>query len=173
MSELPPHLRVRALVVDVDGVMTDTGLILGPDGEGKVFSSLDGQGIKYFLRAGHQVAILTGRRSRSVELRAAELGIEAVVQDAKVKLVELKKIAERLKVGLEEICYIGDDLADLPCMRAVGLAVAVANAVEPVRRAAACVTRCAGGRGAVREVIEWILKSQGRWAALMKRYEDV
>ncbi|MCX7015990.1 MAG: HAD-IIIA family hydrolase [Candidatus Sumerlaeota bacterium] len=167
---LPAHLRVRALVLDVDGVMTDGAIGILPEGEAKAFHVADGQAIKFFQRAGHQVALLTGRRSPSVERRASELGIEVVVQDAKTKLPELKAIAERLGVSLDEICYVGDDMPDIPCLRAVGLPVAVADACEPARRAAACVLRRPGGRGAVREVVEWILKSQGRWAALMERY---
>lgn len=171
-SLLPPHLRVRGLVCDVDGVLTEGGLALDSQDETKIFNTRDGQGIKYFQRAGGQTAILTGRRSRLVERRAEELGIEIVVQDAKIKLPRLHEIAEQMKIPLEEICYIGDDMPDLPCIRAVGLGVAVADAAEPLLREAQCVTRARGGQGAVREVVEWILKSQGRWDSLMGRYYD-
>lgn len=170
-TSLPPQLRVRALVLDVDGVMTPGGLIFGGEDESKTFNSRDGDGIRYFRRAGGKVALLTGRRSKAVERRAADLEVEMLVQDAKVKLPELHRISKELDVPLDEICYIGDDLIDLPCLTAVGLPVVVAGSDEVLCRAARCVTRNPGGNGAIREIVEWILKSQGKWGRIMERYE--
>ncbi|OPZ14431.1 MAG: 3-deoxy-D-manno-octulosonate 8-phosphate phosphatase KdsC [candidate division BRC1 bacterium ADurb.BinA364] len=168
----PAILRVRALVLDVDGVLTDSGLGMDGESEFKLFSARDGQGIKYFMRAGHAVAILTGRESGAVLARARDLGILHVAQGAKIKMPALKSLAAEMGVGLDEICYIGDDMPDLPCIRAAGMGVAVADAAEPLLREADCVCRRKGGQGAVRETVEWILKSQGRWQALMERYYE-
>lgn len=165
--------RIRLLVLDVDGVLTDGRIIYDSTGaETKAFHAADGQGIKYWLRAGHEAAILSGRDSPPVLKRAEELGIRLVRLGAKVKLPAFEEILAEAGVAADETCYVGDDLPDLPPMARAGLAVAVPDAPEEVRRVAHMVTRAAGGAGAVREVVERILKYQDRWAQVTQRYED-
>jgi 3-deoxy-D-manno-octulosonate 8-phosphate phosphatase (KDO 8-P phosphatase) len=163
--------KIRAVICDVDGVLTDGGIYLGGDGaELKRFHVADGTGIKYLLRSGIQVAFLTGRESDVVTRRAQELGVEHVRQGAKQKLPAYESLAAELGLEDEEICYIGDDLPDIPVMRRVGHSVAVADAREEVRAIADYVTHAAGGQGAVREVAERVLKRQKKWAAILSRY---
>lgn len=170
-ASLPPHLRVRALVLDVDGVLTGGGLAIAGHDETKTFDSHDEHAIRLFRRAGGKVAFLSGRRAQATVRFAEELEIDASAMGVKYKLPELLRICEEIGVPLCDTCYMGDDHVDLPCMRAAGLSIAPASAAEPVRKAAYCVTRRPGGQGAVREVIEWLLKSQGKWASVMERYE--
>ncbi len=168
----PPALeRIELLVLDVDGVLTDGRIVLDADGrEGKQFSALDGAGLKYWQRAGRQAAILSGRSSRAVIARAAELGIAVVVQNAKRKLPAYEKLLSDMGRSDQQTAVMGDDLPDLPLMRRCGLAVAPANAVEEVRAAAAYVTTARAGAGAVREVVEYVLKGTGEWSRIMERY---
>lgn len=162
---------VRAVICDVDGVLTDGGIEIADDGlETKRFHVWDGTGIKYLLRSGIQVAFLTGRTSRAVEHRARELGVAHVRQGAKDKLPAYQELLAALGVSDAETCYIGDDLMDLPPMRRAGYAVAVGDARDEVRAAAHYVTHAPGGRGAVRELAERLLKAQGKWADIMRRY---
>lgn len=177
MPEFPPEVseaagRVAALVMDVDGVLTGGEIIYGPGGEWKVFSVKDGHGFRLASRAGLLTAVITGRRSDVVAVRARELGVTAVVQGAVNKGRALDRVAARLGVDLQQICYIGDDLVDLPVMRRVGFPVAVADAAEEVKAAALWVTQRPGGAGAVREVIELILKSQNRWQSVIQPYYE-
>ena len=167
-----PNLDViKLLVLDVDGVLTDGGLVMHDDGtESKVFNSLDGHGIKMCQRAGVKVAIISGRPSLTTNQRAKQLGIEICLTDCLDKLPRLMEVLEQEKLSLANVAYIGDDLPDLPVIREVGFGVAVANAVDEVRREADFVTTRSGGTGAVREVIEYILKNSGRWHQVMKRY---
>ncbi|MBP1722594.1 MAG: 3-deoxy-D-manno-octulosonate 8-phosphate phosphatase [Deltaproteobacteria bacterium] len=156
--------KIRLLLLDVDGVMTDGRL--GFDGEGrefKFFYARDGIGIKLLQQAGLRVGILSGRRARVVALRAKELGIFLVRQKIKDKAQAFGEILEAEKLRPEQVCYMGDDLVDLPVLCRAGFAVAVADAVAEVKSAAHWVTRSPGGRGAVREVCEKILKMQGKW----------
>ena len=163
--------RIRLVAFDCDGVLTDGTIRITSTGrEIKSFSVLDGTGIKWLQRAGLQTAILSGRKSRAVTLRAGELGIRHVLQGVKLKTNGLRTLLARSKVAPEEICFVGDDLPDIPVMRRVGLAVAVADARPEVRRIAHWTTRAKGGRGAVREVAEKILKLQSKWGALVARY---
>jgi len=165
--------RIRLLVLDVDGVLTDGRIVYDSAGaETKAFSAADGQGIKYWLRAGHQAAILSGRDSDTVDRRAEELGISLVRTGAKDKLPAFEQILEQAGCTAEEACAVGDDLPDLPVLARVGLAVVVPGAPEEVRRIAHYVTRAAGGAGAVRETIELLLKYQGRWDGVTRRYEE-
>ena len=158
------------LVLDVDGVLTDGGLIINGDGsESKIFNSLDGHGIRLWRRAGFKVAFLSGRVSEPTEHRAMKLEVDYCIQDSHDKLPELKKLIEQAGLTADAVVYIGDDLPDLPPIRYAGFGVAVANAVEEVRQHADFVTSRSGG-GAVREVIEYILKATGKWAELMERY---
>lgn len=163
---------IELLVLDVDGVMTDGGLIVNGDGtESKRFHTLDGHGIRLWLRAGLKVALLSGRRSAPVARRAAELGIPYVLEDCHFKRPALEQLIESLHLKAEQVAYVGDDLPDMPVLQFVGFGAAVANAVEEVKSCADYVTTRPGGSGAVREVIEYILKSTGRWQTLMQRYQ--
>lgn len=165
--------RIRLLVLDVDGVLTDGRIVYDSAGaETKAFSAADGQGIKYWLRAGHQAALLTGRDSPVVGRRAEELGISLVRTGAKDKLPVFDDLLEEAGCTAEETCAVGDDLPDLPILARSGLAVAVPGAPEAVRRVAHYVTRAAGGAGAVRETIELLLRYQDRWEGVTQRYED-
>jgi len=156
--------RVKLVVFDVDGVLTDGTVFLTPAGkEMKAFNVLDGAGIKYLERGGIAAAILSGRRASAVNHRARELGIAYVLQGCKRKLEGLDQLAKRAKVPLDAVCFVGDDLPDIPVMRKVGLAVAVAGARPEVKSAAHWVTQTGGGHGAAREVAERILKVQGKW----------
>lgn len=168
---MPEFAKIRLLVTDVDGVLTDGRIILDSAGnEIKAFHVRDGSGLKYWLRAGHQAALLSGRQSTVVDRRAAELGITLVEQGARNKRPAMDRLMAAAGCTAEETAYVGDDLPDLPAFHRAGLRVAVADAVAEVRREADIVTRSAGGAGAVREIVELILKAQGRWAALMDRY---
>lgn len=163
--------KIRLLVTDVDGVLTDGRIIYdAAGGETKEFNVRDGSGLKYWQRAGHQAAVLSGRESLTVTRRAEELGITLVELGAKDKLPALDRILKAAGCSAEEAVYIGDDLPDLPVFHCVGYRVAVADAVSELRDAADYVTHLPGGRGAVRETVELILKAQGRWDAIMARY---
>jgi 3-deoxy-D-manno-octulosonate 8-phosphate phosphatase (KDO 8-P phosphatase) len=173
---LPPELverarRVRMLVLDVDGVLTDGGITVHADGgEAKTFHVRDGHGIKLLQRAGVEVAILSGRRSAPTDRRAAELGIALVEQGAIDKVAAFERILAARDLAPAEVAFLGDDLVDLPVLRRVGLAMAVADGVDDLAPFMHYITRAAGGRGAVREVAELLLKAQGRWAETVRRY---
>ncbi|MCA9245704.1 MAG: HAD hydrolase family protein [Planctomycetales bacterium] len=162
---------IRLLLSDVDGVMTNGGLIFNNEGiETKVFHVRDGTGFKVWHRAGYQSGLVTARTSHVVQLRASELGIEIVRQGVQDKRAAICQIAESLGFEPQAVCYIGDDLADIAAIREVGLGVAVADAAEEVRRVADYTTSLPGGSGAVREVIEVVLKNQRRWDDLMQKF---
>jgi 3-deoxy-D-manno-octulosonate 8-phosphate phosphatase (KDO 8-P phosphatase) len=164
---------IDLLVLDVDGVLTDGRIVYDSrGGDTKYYDVLDGQGLRYWMRAGHEVAILSGRSSKTIRRRAKELGIKAVYEDATDKLPVFEKILKRLGRTPDRVCYMGDDLVDLPVLARVGFAVAPVGAVEEVRRLAHYVTRHPGGAGAVRETIELILKYQDRWPEVCRRYKD-
>jgi 3-deoxy-D-manno-octulosonate 8-phosphate phosphatase (KDO 8-P phosphatase) len=154
---------IRLLVLDVDGVLTDGRLYFGPRGEAlKVFHVRDGQGMVLLRRAGIEVAVISGRRSRMVSARCRELGVRYVYQGVTDKLAVLQRLLKRLQLELSECACVGDDLPDLPLMRSVARAFAVADAVGAVRRRADVVTRLPGGGGAVREVCDQLLRRPGR-----------
>ena len=156
--------RIRLLILDVDGVLTDGGIYMGPEGEAmKRFDIKDGLGISLWHRAGGMTAILTGRSSQIVENRAKELQISVVRQGCIDKGAAYEELKNELEITDDEIAYIGDDLIDLPVMKNAGLPVAVADAVPEVRDAARLVAMHDGGRGAVRETVERILRAQGRF----------
>ncbi len=162
---------IEVLVIDVDGVLTDGTIVVNGDGsESKFFSVLDGHGIRLWHRAGLKVAFLSGRKSQPTEHRAKQLEVEYVFQDCHNKLEAIEKLLQQTHLTLNKIAYIGDDLPDLPVIRYVGFGAAVANAVDEVKQHADYVTTRPGGYGAVREVIEYILKNTGKWQELMKRY---
>lgn len=162
---------IQMLILDVDGVLTDGGLLINADGsESKYFNTLDGHGIKMWQRAGLEVALLSGRASEPTKRRAEQLQIEYVFEGCHHKLPVLEKFLEQLGLSPEAVAFVGDDLTDLPAIRYVGFGVAVANAVDEVKKYADYVTIRAGGSGAVREVIEYILTETGKWQELLKRY---
>jgi len=164
------EVDVALLVLDVDGVLTDGGVRLDADGrEGKRFDVQDGLGIKLLQKAGVAVAIITGRSSEAVAVRARELGIERVHQGVTDKVAVLDGILADLGLEPRQAAYMGDDLPDLGPLRRVGFPAAPANAVPEVRRLVRHVTRAAGGRGAVRELAQHLLEAQGRWAAMLSQ----
>ncbi len=164
---------IRLILSDVDGVMTDGSITYDNQGiESKMFNVRDGLGIKLWQSAGHHFGILTARSSHIVKLRVTELGVEIVRQGFEDKLPAAIQIYEDLGLKPEQVCYIGDDLTDLRVMGHVGLAVSVSDGSPDVRDAAQLVTKSAGGRGAVRELIESILKSQKRWIELLQDFKD-
>lgn len=157
--------RVKLLILDVDGVLTDGRIIIDDAGtESKNFDVKDGHGLKILMRYSIDVVLLTGRRSQVVEHRAADLGIAEVHQGIWNKAEALTGILQRRSIAPEEAAYVGDDVVDIPLLKRVGFAVAVADAVPEVRRIADYVTSNGGGRGAVRELCEVILRAKGLWA---------
>ena len=157
---------VRLAIFDVDGVMTDGTLYIGAHGEVfKAFNILDGHGLKMLQSEGIATAIISGRSSEAVMRRAQELGIEHVMQGSIDKCADFERLVGRLGVEPGECSYVGDDLPDLELMKRCGLAVAVANAVEAVKQSAHYVTRASGGRGAVREFCELVLRARGQLEA--------
>jgi 3-deoxy-D-manno-octulosonate 8-phosphate phosphatase (KDO 8-P phosphatase) len=165
--------RVRLLLLDCDGVLTD-GRITPVEGgeELKSFHTRDGHGLVMLHRAGLRSGIISGRTSRLVELRAADLGVSFIRQGAHNKVEAFESLLGEAGVEPSHAAYVGDDVVDIPLMRRCALAVAVADATPDTRAAAHYVTRLPGGFGAVREVCELILKAQGRWEELMRRYLD-
>jgi 3-deoxy-D-manno-octulosonate 8-phosphate phosphatase (KDO 8-P phosphatase) len=156
--------RVRLLLLDVDGVLTDGTITISADGgEAKRFDIKDGAAIVWAQRLGLKVALLSARPSPVTTRRAAELRIRIVIETSDPKITAYEQLLRRLKITDTDVAYMGDDLLDLPVLRRAGLALAPADAVAEVRRHAHHVTSAAGGRGAVREAVELILKAQGRW----------
>lgn len=163
--------RIKLLILDVDGVMTDGSIVYTDEGvEIKAFNVRDGHGIKLLMRSGIGVAIITARESRAMSHRAQNLGITDLYQGRLDKASALDEILKSKKLNPLQIAYVGDDIIDLPVLRQVGFSVAVADAVKEVRGRVDYVTAALGGKGAVREVVELILKTQGRWDEVMKRY---
>ena len=163
--------KIKLLLLDVDGVMTDGRIIYDNDGgETKAFDVKDGHGLKLVQRAGIQVGIITGRRSEVVARRATELGIELVYQGIKDKSLPFKEILERLSLTPAEVAYVGDDIVDLPVMRQVGFAATVADAMDDVKPFAHMIAERPGGRGAVREICDFLLKESGRWDSVTSHY---
>ncbi|SDR75028.1 3-deoxy-D-manno-octulosonate 8-phosphate phosphatase (KDO 8-P phosphatase) [Halopseudomonas litoralis] len=154
--------NIRLAIFDVDGVLTDGRLYFMPDGtEFKSFNTLDGHGIKLLIASGVQTAIISGRKSPLVERRAANLGIQHLIQGREDKLTALSELRLQVPVDMQQIAFLGDDLPDLPVMRRVGLGMAVATADTFVREHAHGVTTNAGGAGAAREFCELIMRAQG------------
>ena len=163
--------RIKLVIVDNDGVLTDGRIVLGDYGdELKFFDVQDGFGLVLLRRAGLSTVIISGKKSRINHRRAKELMVNKIIQNAFDKLKAFEKIIKQFKVSPEEVCYIGDDLIDLPVMKRVGLAVAVPNAVQEVRQAAHYQTQKFGGRGAVREAVDMILKGRGLWQKVTEKY---
>lgn len=162
---------IELILSDVDGVLTDGRLEFDNQGiESKRFHIRDGLGIKLWQKAGYRFGVITTRSSQIVKQRAAELDVELVRQGAGDKLATAQEILAELDLAPQAVCYIGDDLPDLPVVRAVGLGVAVADACQELREASDYVTTACGGAGAVREIIEVILKAQRRWDDVIQAY---
>jgi YrbI family 3-deoxy-D-manno-octulosonate 8-phosphate phosphatase len=163
--------HIQCILSDVDGVLNDGGILFNNEGiETKSFHIRDGLGIKLWQRAGYQFGILTARTSHIVKVRSAELGINIVRQGFEEKLSVAQQVMAELKIEPAQVCYIGDDLTDLPVMRHVGWSVAVADAVAEIREQADQITEAPGGQGAVRELIETLLRAKGRWKDLIRHY---
>jgi len=162
---------IELILSDVDGVLTDGTIILDNQGiETKRFSIRDGMGVRLWQKAGYRFGLITLRSSRIVRIRAAELGIEIIRQGTDDKLTTLQQVLDELGLVPEQTCYVGDDLPDLPVVRAVGLGVAVADACDELRQAADYVTAVGGGAGAIRETVEQVLKAQRRWDDVIQTY---
>jgi 3-deoxy-D-manno-octulosonate 8-phosphate phosphatase (KDO 8-P phosphatase) len=180
MKTLPRKLlarakRIKLLLMDVDGVLTDGSIYLLPSPDGKLFetkgfNSRDGMGIRYAHRAGIKTGIITGRSSPVIEARVKELGIHYLEQNALAKIEPYERTRQAAQVRDEEVCYVGDDIVDLPLLKRVGLAVCVGDGDEFLRRHVHYWTRRPGGAGAVRETVELILTAQGKWGDILKSY---
>ena len=175
MQQYQQHLekleRIRLLLLDVDGVMTDGSIIYGAeDQEIKQFHVRDGLGIRLLMRAGIKVGVVTGRRSEALMHRCRNLGIGLIYAGVSDKAALLDRIVAQTAVPAENIAFAGDDLVDLPLMRKIGLSIAVADAHETVKAHADLITTAPGGAGAVREICEALLKSQGRWEPILKEF---
>jgi len=169
--------RIKLLLMDVDGVLTDGAIHLLSEAGGKAreiksFNSLDGAGLRFAKMAGLGTGVITGRKSAAVTARGRELAMDFVVQDAFRKLPAFRNILRRARLKPAEVCFVGDDVTDLPLLARVGLAVAVANAHPEAKKRAHYVTRAAGGRGAVREVVDLLLRAQGHYARLLRSFNS-
>jgi 3-deoxy-D-manno-octulosonate 8-phosphate phosphatase (KDO 8-P phosphatase) len=174
VQRIPARVRkkikqIRLLLLDVDGVLTDGRIVMDYRGnEIKYFDARDGQGIRLLQRAGIQVGIISGRSASAVTHRAKDLGIKLVYQGADDKLVAYNKIKRRSPISDREIAYVGDDLVDLALLRRVGLALTVNDCWPDLKQACDYVTEAGGGRGAVREIAELLLKTQGKWRTILE-----
>ncbi|MEX0653964.1 MAG: HAD-IIIA family hydrolase [Phycisphaeraceae bacterium] len=169
----PNPQRIRLLVLDVDGVLTDGAIVLDEQGrESKRFHVRDGLGIKLLRDNGVEVAVLSSRSSRAVTLRMAEVGVTRVVQGAADKAAGLARLLAEAGVPADQTAYMGDDLQDLPAMHRCAYRMTVADAAKPVRDAADYVTFAPGGHGAVREAAEHLLRAQHKWRQAIARYES-
>jgi len=164
--------QIRLVIFDVDGVLTDGNLFLGDDGqEYKAFYSRDGLGIKMLQRSGVEIGIITGRTSQVVKYRMESLAVNHVFQGCTDKVPAFEELCQTLQLEPEQIAYVGDDVVDIPVMKRVGLAVAVADAHPLVIRHAHWHTPSPGGRGAARDVCELLMQAQGTWAEQLTRFE--
>ena len=167
----PNFANIKLLAMDVDGVLTDGNIILHDDGtESKQFNMLDGHGIRMWHRAGLKTAFISGRETEATAHRAKQLGVAYVYQNCSEKLSFFELLLKETGLDASEVAYIGDDVMDIPLLRRAGFGAAVANAVDEAKQRAAYITKKPGGGGAVREVIEYILKGAGAWDELMKCY---
>lgn len=156
--------KIKLLILDVDGVLTDGRIIMNDHGEEtKHFNAKDGHGLRMLMQAGVEVALISGRKSGAAKFRAKDLGITEIHMGVKDKTAVGADLIRRNRLGKSEICCIGDDLPDLPLFEQAGVAIAVADAIPEIRAAAAIFTKRRGGKGAVREICEAILKAKGLW----------
>ncbi|MFC1704511.1 KdsC family phosphatase [Candidatus Omnitrophota bacterium] len=164
--------KIKVLILDVDGVLTNGKIVFDNTGrEMKFFDVQDGLGVIILKRAGIKTFIITARSSPIVTKRARDMQVFKTYQDARDKLQVYKRIAKDMKLTDSEICFVGDELIDLSVMKKAGLAIAVSNAVPEVKKVAGYITKRSGGAGAVREVIELILKSQDKWKKAIRIYQ--
>jgi 3-deoxy-D-manno-octulosonate 8-phosphate phosphatase (KDO 8-P phosphatase) len=164
--------NIKMLILDVDGVMTDGRVIMDDSGrEIKNFDVRDGHGIKLIQRYGIEVALLTGRKSEAVKHRARDLEIKEVYQKVFNKKEVFAEILRKNKLESSEVAFIGDDIVDIPVLKAAGFSVAVADALDIVKKTVHYVTQNKGGHGAVREVCEMLLQAQGKWPEVAAKYE--
>jgi 3-deoxy-D-manno-octulosonate 8-phosphate phosphatase (KDO 8-P phosphatase) len=174
MKRLPPPEKlkhIQLLLLDVDGVLTDGGIIYSDDGsEIKIFNARDGLGLRLVMEAGIKAGIVTGRKSKALYHRCRDLGIQYIFDGVQDKAEMLVKTVVQTGVAGINTAFMGDDLPDLPLMRKVGLSIAVADAPEIVRQNADWVTSAAGGYGAVREVCEALLTARGIWEKITARF---
>jgi 3-deoxy-D-manno-octulosonate 8-phosphate phosphatase (KDO 8-P phosphatase) len=169
-SQVTGNLQnIRLILLDVDGVLTDGRVGLLPTGEEiKFFSIYDGLAIRLAQKVGWEVGFLSGRKSQEVEVRASELGVEIVVQGSADKVRDFENILRERKLKASQVAYIGDDLPDIPLLKRVGFSAAPSNAIEPVKYCVHYVARAKGGDGAVREVIDILLRTSGKWEEILK-----
>jgi 3-deoxy-D-manno-octulosonate 8-phosphate phosphatase (KDO 8-P phosphatase) len=178
MFELKEELKniagkIKLLLLDVDGVLTDGRIIYDSKArDSKFFDVHDGLGVYLLKKAGIPTILITAKGSRTLRPRARDMRVEEIFENISPKTAVLDKILTKYKINKEEVCFVGDDLVDLGLMKRVGLPIAVFNAAPEIKQAAAYITLKEGGRGAVREVSELILKAKGRWQELVKFYED-
>jgi len=172
LTELNEILKqIKILLLDVDGVLTDGSIIYNDQGvETKAFNAKDGLGIQLLIEAGIKVGIVTGRRSEVLVNRCNDLGIKYLFDNVRDKGEMLELISSKTGIAPENTAFMGDDLIDLPLMMKVGFSAAVADAAEPVKNRASYISSAKGGRGAVREVCEMILKAHGLWENIQKRF---
>lgn len=170
-SKVSQIMSVKALILDVDGVMTDGSISIDANGnESLSYNIIDGMGIKLAQAVGIEVIILTSRTVESVRYRARQLGIKKIFQGIDNKQRKLTSVGVNLGIKMSEMAYIGDDLADLGAMRSVGLPIAVANAVQDIKDVSTYVTTLCGGQGAIREAVEWILLKDDLLSEAKRRY---
>ena len=165
--------KIKLLLLDVDGVLTDGRIIYDSKGrDSKFFDVHDGMGVYLLHRAGIPTVLITAKGSRTIRPRARDMRVAEVFADISPKSAALDKIVKKYRISPEEICFVGDDLVDLCLMKKVGFAVAVFNAAPEIKQVASYITIRHGGRGAVREISELILKSKGKWKEMVGLYED-
>ena len=163
--------KIKLLLLDVDGVLTDGRIIYDSKGrDSKFFDVHDGLGVFLLSKAGIKTVIITAKGSATIKPRAKDMRVAEVFSDISPKSSILERLVRKYNVSKEEVCFVGDDLVDLGLMKLVGFGIAVSNACEEIRNTASYITSKRGGRGAVREVAELILKSQGKWEDIIKEY---
>lgn len=165
--------KLKLLILDVDGVLTDGRLFFDQQGaEYKSFHARDGHGIKMLRETGVEVAVISGRKSAVVSLRMKNLGIQHVYQGYEDKIGAFEEILSKMKITTEQVAHVGDDLLDLPLMMRAGLGIAVQDANDTVKNYADCITEIKGGLGAVREICDFIMQTQGNFDRILQRYLD-
>jgi 3-deoxy-D-manno-octulosonate 8-phosphate phosphatase (KDO 8-P phosphatase) len=164
--------KVKLLLLDVDGVLTDGRIIYDSTGrDTRLFDVHDGMGVYLLKKAGIPTILVTAKGSKAIRPRGRDMGVAAIYSDVSPKTVALEKIIKKYKVSADHVCFVGDDLVDLCLMKRVGFPVAVFNACPEIKQAAHYITLRPGGRGAVREVAELIIKAQGYWHEAVKSYD--
>jgi 3-deoxy-D-manno-octulosonate 8-phosphate phosphatase (KDO 8-P phosphatase) len=163
--------KIKLLLLDVDGVLTDGRIVYDSrGGDMKFFDVHDGMGVYALKKAGIKTILITAKGSRAIGPRAKDMQVEAVFENISPKTAVLDKILKKYRIATDEVCFVGDDLVDLCLMQSVGFPIAVFNAAPEIKQSASYITVREGGRGAVREVVELILKSQGKWAEIVQSY---